>query len=125
MLAVARRATVLCVLALLASCGSGPSHPSCTSDANCTDGRVCKATECVGPDQCPSTQASCVNDNACGPGFSCQGGCCAQLPAGACKNNADCTTAATPHCDSGTCRACEANSECSAGTICTPTGACL
>src|SRR5258707_13615276 len=101
MLAVARRAAVVCALALMTACGSGPSNPSCNSDSNCTGGLVCKAKECVGVNQCPSTQASCTNDNACGSGASCQGGCCAPLAAGTCKTRADCSDAPAPHSDPG------------------------
>ena len=119
-------AAAVCGLALLAACGGGAAqNPHCASNTDCAAGRLCKASECVAPNQCPSTQASCFGSSACGAGSSCQGGCCAPLPAGSCGASADCKDLALPHCDSGACRACATNAECSNGTLCTPTGACL
>jgi peptidoglycan-associated lipoprotein len=52
--------------------------PECTRDADCPDGKVCKAGTC----------AACVADNECGPGGKCEAGACQR--AKACKVDDDC-----------------------------------
>src|SRR4051812_33956632 len=93
---------------------------SCTSNAQCGPGQVCKGD----PGRCEDDDAACDASRPCPPGRVCAGGVCEPLPGDACDPAAP-ACGAGQCCDAGAlvCRdACEQS--CAEGTHCQPGAAC-
>jgi len=104
---------------------------SCTSNANCTGGKVCNTTtgvcvtcltdsQCSGSTpKCKTSTGTCVGCNVnsdCGAGLVCNSS-SNTCVGGPCTTGADCTSAGFPVCVTGTCRQCSTNVNCSSNTI--------
>lgn len=103
---------IIVVVVLLRRRSTTTDTPStstkCTSNSNCTGGKVCKTSTgvCV----------ACLTDSNCTGGQTCNTttNVCESTP---CTTDANCTNPALPSCVSGTCRQCTTSADCTGNAI--------
>ncbi|MFB6373517.1 MAG: ABC transporter substrate-binding protein, partial [Bradymonadaceae bacterium] len=107
----------------------GVCQPSCTSDADCDSGEVCRGGACQpgcsGDEDCSGESAvcdggvcrvSCVNDNPCEDDETCTDGACRSK--GICQQDSDCGGEGAI-CDNGLCRtSCSSDVDCRDADVC-------
>ena len=99
---------IVVIILLRRRSSSGGSTTKCTSNSDCTGGKLCKTSTgvCV----------TCLSDSNCTGGQTCNTttNVCQSPP---CTTNADCTDPALPACVTGSCKQCTTSADCAANTI--------
>ncbi|GAB4296469.1 MAG: hypothetical protein Kow0090_11570 [Myxococcota bacterium] len=99
------------------ACIESKCEKTCASDADCSDGLICRQVE-FGISVCRESQGGCQVDSQCQSGEKCVNGKC--VVDDSCKSDADCKTPGAEYCDVtvGECVECVTSPNCGTGKLC-------